>query len=56
MCELSNEEIFNRYHEDGISQKGRDYWLDFLKKRVARGGKDAKGAQVQIDKIEFCSE
>ena len=55
MCELSNDEIYNRYHEKGISQTAKDYWLDFLKKRVARGGKDAISAQEQIDKIEMCS-
>lgn len=53
MCELSNAEVYNRYHQDGISQTAKDYWLNFLKKRANRGGKDSKGAQVQIDKIEF---
>ena len=55
MCELSNDEIYNRYHEKGISQTAKDYWLDFLKKRANRGGKDADGAQVVINKIEMCS-
>lgn len=53
MCELSNAEVYNRYHQDGISQTAKDYWLNFLKKRANRGGKDSKGAQEQIDKIEF---
>lgn len=58
MCELSNEQVFSNWQECQRTnrQQGADYWLDFLKKRVSRGGKDARGAQEQINKIERCKE
>lgn len=54
MNDLSNEKIFSDWQECHRTnrQQGADYWLDFLKKRVSRGGKDAKGAQEQINKID----
>jgi len=51
MCELTNQQAYN-YYKYLKEPSAKDYWLNFLRARVNRGGKDSKGAQEQIDKIE----
>ena len=52
MCELTNQQAYD-YYQKLESPSAKGYWFKFLKNRVDRGGRDAKGAQEQIDKIEF---
>lgn len=51
MCELTNQQAYD-YYKSLKSPSAKDYWLNFLKSRSNRGGKDAKGAQEQLDKIK----
>lgn len=51
MCELTNQQSYD-YYKSLKSPSAKDYWLNFLKSRSNRGGKDAKGAQEQLDKIK----
>lgn len=50
MCELTNQQAYD-YYQKLESPSAKGYWFKFLKNRVDRGGRDAKGAQEQIDKI-----
>lgn len=52
MCELTNQQAYDYYHEV-IESCAKDYWYEFLKSRADRG---MEGAQVFVDKIEFCSK
>ena len=51
MCDLSNDEIFERWQECNRENRkqGADYWHDFMSKRAKRG---YKGAQAVVDKMD----
>ena len=49
MCDLTNQEAYDYYHEVKESC-AKDYWLQFLRDRANRG---VEGAQGFVDKIEF---
>ncbi len=51
MCDLSNDEIFERWQKCNRDnrQQGADYWYDFMSKRAKRG---YKGAQAVVDKMD----
>lgn len=51
MCELTNRQAYD-YYQELNEPTAKAYWLNFLRDRVRRGGKDSKGAQEQIDNIE----
>lgn len=51
MCELTNQQVYDYYHEVTESC-AKSYWLQFLKDQANRGVVGAKGF---VDKIEFCA-
>lgn len=55
MCDLSNEEVLERWQECNREnrQQGADYWYDFMAKRAKRGGKDAEDAKQQVAKMDM---
>lgn len=52
MCELTNQQAYDYYHEVTESY-AKSYWLHFLKDRANRG---VEGAQAYVDKIELCTQ
>ena len=52
MCELTNQQAYDYYHEVTESC-AKAYWLKFLKDRTNRG---VEGAKKFVDKIEFCNK
>ncbi len=52
MCELTNQQAYDYYHEVKESC-AKYYWYEFLKSRADRG---MEGAQDFVDKIELCEE
>tara|TARA_R110002020_G_scaffold105474_1_gene246040 strand:- start:171 stop:344 length:174 start_codon:yes stop_codon:yes gene_type:complete len=54
MCDLSNDEVFERWQECNRrnAEQGADYWYDFMTKRSKRGGKDADKARATVDRMD----
>lgn len=48
MCDLSNAEVFNRWKQCK-KQTAKDYWYDFMAKRVQCG---RKGSQRVLDEMD----
>jgi hypothetical protein len=54
MCNLSNDEVFERWQECNRrnAEQGADYWYEFMTKRSKRGGKDADKAKATVDRMD----
>ncbi len=46
---MTDEQLYNAYHDERLTQALRDYYLETLRKRASYGYTDAK---KYVDKIE----